>query len=149
MTTLRITRGLPASGKTTLARAWVAENPDRRCRINRDDLGRMMHGRRWYHDGNVTEPQITVVQHAAVAALLRSGLDVIVDDTNLRPGVAEALQSTADLAGAAFTMIDLTDVPIDVCVERDASRNPVERVGEDVIRDMWEQHIARPVAAAR
>ena len=38
MITLLLTRGLPASGKTTFARAWVAESPTDRARINRDDL---------------------------------------------------------------------------------------------------------------
>jgi hypothetical protein len=41
---LVITRGLPGCGKTTRARAWVAEDPSRRVRVNRDDLRTMLSG---------------------------------------------------------------------------------------------------------
>ena len=35
---LFITRGVPASGKSTFAMRWVAEKPDSRSRVNRDDI---------------------------------------------------------------------------------------------------------------
>ena len=43
MPTLVITRGLPASGKTTKAREWVAADPVRRARVNRDDVRAQLH----------------------------------------------------------------------------------------------------------
>ena len=42
MTALVITRGLPGSGKTTYARAWVAEDREHRARVNRDDIRQML-----------------------------------------------------------------------------------------------------------
>lgn len=45
MTELRITRGYPSSGKTTYARNWVAEDPEHRVRVNRDDLRWNLYGR--------------------------------------------------------------------------------------------------------
>ena len=85
MTRLLITRGLPASGKTTFARKL---QPDV-VRVNRDDLRRMLHGQRLFTQW--AEAQVTHAQRAAVEALLRARADVIVDDTNLRgqdgPGV--------------------------------------------------------------
>ena len=37
-----VTRGFPASGKTTWAEKWVAENSDNRVNINRDNIRKMM-----------------------------------------------------------------------------------------------------------
>lgn len=37
-----LTRGIPGSGKSTWARAWVEESPETRIRINYDDLRNMM-----------------------------------------------------------------------------------------------------------
>jgi len=45
MATLIVTRGLPGSGKTTAATAWVAEEPLRRARVERDEI-RSMFARR-------------------------------------------------------------------------------------------------------
>jgi predicted kinase len=44
MTRLLLTRGLPASGKTTFARKLQP----RVARVNRDDLRLMLHGRRLF-----------------------------------------------------------------------------------------------------
>ena len=61
MPTLHITRGLPASGKSTWAREWVAEDPASRAEVNRDQLRLMMHG------GFVNaEMQITAARDGAV-----------------------------------------------------------------------------------
>lgn len=40
--TLIITRGLPASGKSTFARAWVEEDPGNRVEINRDSTRKFL-----------------------------------------------------------------------------------------------------------
>ena len=77
MAKLIITRGLPGSGKTT----WAKAQPGT-VRVNRDELRRMMHGG---HTGEGwAERQITVAQRAQIEALLRAGVSVICDDTNLR-----------------------------------------------------------------
>jgi len=83
MSKLILTRGVPASGKTTIAKAWVAEDPERRARVNRDEYRAMM----FNGEGVLTFPQekaVSAAQQAAVKALLNAGMDVIVDDTNLR-----------------------------------------------------------------
>jgi hypothetical protein len=60
---LIITRGHPASGKSTRAIAWVAERPERRARVNRDCLRAMMHGGRL---GTAEqEAMVTAAQHTS------------------------------------------------------------------------------------
>jgi predicted kinase len=138
--TLVITRGLPGSGKTTWARAWVAEQPARRARVNRDDLRDMLFGG-WTGD-RAQEDAVTAAQHAAVAGLLRLGRNVVCDDTNLRDEYVDRFRYLAARRGAGFKVVDLTGVPVEVCIERDAAR--LKPVGEQVIRDMWQRHLAAP-----
>src|SRR5436305_1061904 len=135
MPTLTITRGLPGSGKTT----W-AKQQGGHVRVNRDDLRRMLHGgpllTGW------AEKQVTLAQRAQVEALLRAGVNVICDDTNLRARVFRELAELGRLCGAEVVVHDFTDVPVEECVARDASRPDGERVGEDAIRGMWQRYLA-------
>ena len=135
MTRLLITRGLPASGKTTFARKLQPSV----VRVNRDDLRRMLHGRRLFTQW--AEGQVTAVQRATVEALLRAKADVIVDDTNLR---ARTVREWAELAArfqATFEVHDFTDVPLEECLRRDAARPEDERVGEEGIRRMFARYL--------
>lgn len=135
MTTLTITRGLPASGKTTWARQQGGA-----VRVNRDDLRRMMHGG---HLGQGwAEVQVTLAQRAQVEALLRAGVNVICDDTNLRSRYVRELADLALICGAEVVVRDFTDVTVDECVARDAVRAEPDRVGEDVIRGMHQRYLA-------
>ncbi len=138
MPTLIITRGLPASGKTTKARAWVAADPANRARVNRDDLRAMIHDGVWL--GHDTEQQIIAVRDSTISTLLRHGLDVVCDDTNLPQRTARDLAALAGRNGAVLEVWDLTDVPVDECVARDAARD--RTVGESVIRDLHARYLA-------
>jgi predicted kinase len=138
LTTLIITRGLPGSGKSTRARAWVAEDPIHRARVNRDDLRAQLHGGQWL--GTDTEKQITVVRDAAITALLKRGVDVVCDETALPQRTARDLARLARLAGAELEVWDMADVDADLCIQRDAGR-PAP-VGEQVIRDMHRRYLA-------
>lgn len=140
MPTLTITRGIPGSGKTTNARAWVAAEPTKRARINRDDFRSMLFGG-WTGE-HAHEEAVTAAQHAGVNALLRRGLDVVVDDTNLRAQHARAFRTLADTAGAGFDVWDLTGVPLDVCLERNMLRFDTPAfVPPEVVIDMWTKFV--------
>ena len=143
MTRLIATRGLPASGKTTEAKRLLGEaEPGSLVRVNRDDLRELLHGQAHYQ--HVTEEQVSLVQQASVTELLRSGVDVIVDDTNLR---ARYLRVWVDLAarlGAEFEVRDFTAIDVEECVRRDRVR--ARPVGEEVIRGMHARFLAgRPL----
>jgi tRNA uridine 5-carbamoylmethylation protein Kti12 len=147
MASLTITRGLPGCGKTTYARDWVAEDPTRRARVNRDDLGAQLHGRRFYDQPdllNSTERAITAAQHAQIRALLDRGLDIICDDTNLVRRTARDLRRLATLASADFAIVDFLDIPLDVVLTRNAQRTDTPAfVPEQVIREKAAKHGGR------
>jgi predicted kinase len=136
MTRLLITRGLPASGKTTFARKLQP----RVIRVNRDDLRLMLHGRRLFTE--TAESQVTHIQRMSVEALLARRADVIVDDTNLRGSTVREWAVLAARFGAGFEVHDLTEVPLEECIRRDAARPPDVRVGERNIRRMHDRYIA-------
>jgi predicted kinase len=138
MTVLVITRGLPGAGKTTRALAWVAEDRAGRARVNRDDLRAMLHDGVWR--GSDTEGQVVAARDAVITALLRSGIDVVSDDTNLRTAAVRDLARLALACDAGFVVWDMTDVPLDVCIERDGGRE--RSVGERRIVEMHRRYLA-------
>ena len=134
MAKLTITRGLPGSGKTT----WAKTQP-RTASVNRDELRRMLHGG-WTGE-DWAERQVTKAQRATIEALLKAGVDVISDDTNLAAKVVRDLAKLAAAVGADAEVVDFTHVPVETCIQRDAERAEGERVGEGVIRRMYERYL--------
>lgn len=142
MSRLTITRGVPGSGKTTLARAYIAEKPDQRAGANRDLLRIMLQGGRL--GTREQEEQVTLIQRASVRLLLQAGMDVVVDDTNLPSKTAREWATLAAEEGAEFVVWDLSHVPLDECIRRDGPRTGGAHVGETVIRTMYDKYI-RPL----
>lgn len=139
---IQLTRGLPASGKTTYARGWVNEDPVGRARVNRDDLRFNLYGVYW---GLTYEQEVAIaaVQKSSVEALLRAGKSVIVDDTNLRRKYAVEWIDLAVKLNCQWQVADFTLVPVDECVRRDAARiaRGERGVGEEAIRDLHRRFI--------
>ncbi|WP_261994005.1 AAA family ATPase [Streptomyces sp. t39] len=136
---VHVMTGLPASGKTTAARALQAEAEGRMRRVNLDDLRTMLdvpapeRGRSHAH-----EQTVLAIQDAAVTAAVADGFDVVVDNTHLTPHIPKRLK--AAVAGrAAFVVHDFTDVDVEECVRRDAVRE--RPVGEEIIRLLADKHL--------
>lgn len=138
--TLAITRGYPGSGKTTLARKWVAEDPGRRAYVSRDDL-RGMHWEEFRGLGDAREVAVGHELEAMVRVLLGRGMSVIVDATHLRLRDARNWATLAVELGVEFKVIDVKTTP-DECIARDAARGATggRLVGHARIRqfaDRW------------
>lgn len=144
MATLWITRGLPASGKSTWARKQLANRElGSIVRLNRDDLRRMGLDPDYRQPVYAAEQRVSAMRDASLSALLSTGCDVIVDDTSLRAKYVRELMTIARRAGAGVEFVDFTDVPLEECIRRDATRVGVEHVGEAVIRKMHRQFLAQ------
>jgi predicted kinase len=133
MTKIFATIGLPGSGKSTYAEKQCADGSARRA--NRDDIRFELFGQ---YVG-VDEMAVSRRQDELVAEILAEGKDVWIDDTNLSGRARKHVRELAETHGVEVEWVDFTDVPLDVCLERDAARE--RQVGEAVIRSMWDRYL--------
>jgi len=136
---LIITRGLPASGKTTKAKAWVAEDPKSRARVNRDDLRAMVHNGQW--KGNDTEKTIVAARDVLIGRLLNRGISVVCDDVNLRASTVSELFTLGGKAGAELEVWDLSNISLETCILRDKERGG--DLWQAVIPDYYDRFIRK------
>lgn len=139
-----LTRGIPASGKSTWAKQEVLKDPEHSIRINRDDL-RNMCGKYWVP---AREHYIEACKGLILISAMNFQFDtIIIDEMNLNPKESGKLKGEIAMVNDAFKsgqdkyvveIKDFTDVPLDVCLERDSKReNPI---GEDVIRGIFNKY---------
>ena len=135
MKTVYLMMGLPGSGKTKRAKEMLAAHPNAMKRISKDDLRAMIDDGKWSPDA---EKFILKMRDALILAALEEGKHVIVDDTNLAPKhkahIEQLMKGQAQLA-----VEDFTDVPVEICIERDLRRP--DSVGQKVIWRMYWQFL--------
>lgn len=125
-----ITKGLPASGKSTWAKEQVKRRKDVK-RVNKDDLRAMLDMGRYTQEN---EKFILDLRNHIIIKALARGFDVIVDDTNLHPKHERAIRA---LVGPNVKVeVKWFNVDVEECIKRDKQR--IEEVGEKVIRRMWD-----------
>jgi predicted kinase len=132
--TLYMMRGLPASGKSTIALEMLKQ--PRTKRINKDLLREMLDGGQYSAEN---EEKIRETRDALILYFLAAYYDVVVDDTNLDPKHEKHLRGVAAHASARFVVVNV-DTPLDECIRRDAART--KPVGEAVIRGMHKKWLA-------
>lgn len=141
-------RGLPGSGKTTWAKAQVEASAERHMdktvypvvRVNKDEI-RIELGMNRKSYKREQEYAVVDRRDQRIAEALEAGRTVISDDTNFGKKHEPRLRALAAEYGADFEIKDFTDVPVEVCIERDLLREGDARVGEDVIWGMAEQYL--------
>jgi len=129
-----LTRGLPASGKTTWAKELLASQPNL-VRANRDTIRLAM-----FSDSNPWRPakekDVTKQEERIVETALGTNRSVVIDDTNLSAKTVSRWYSIARKYNAEVLIQDFTETPLTTCIERDRLRQGKERVGEVVIQNM-------------
>ena len=135
MSKLIITRGLPASGKSTWAKQWVLEDPEHRVRINQDDI-RLMLGKYWVPS---REKLVQHIQEEVLIEALLKGYDIVIDNTNLNEKVLDNYRVLVTAYGDhAIEYKDFFDTPLSVCIEHDKNRDL--QVTEKVIRSFYNNY---------
>lgn len=132
-------RGLPGSGKTTQAKARLAQLRKagvRAGQVSRDAM-RAALGLVAGDTTDTEEEEVRQAQHDLIRALVSRGVTtVLIDDTHLDDErLGQSLALAAEL-GAGVEVVDLRHVPLEVCIARDAARAGNARVGVDRIREM-------------
>lgn len=135
-----LTKGLPASGKSTWAKKLIDENPGMYKRVCKDDLRIMFDNAKWSPNN---EKFVLKVRDEMVIQALTEGYHVILDDTNLHPKHEtrmEQIAKTGEFKGKVEVKIeDFTSVSVEECIRRDLKR--LNSVGEKVIRQMYRQFL--------
>lgn len=130
-----LTKGLPASGKSTWAKQMLKDNPNSYKRINKDDLRSMLDDSKFSKDA---EKFIVKVRNQLILSTIEQGKHVIIDDTNLASKHEASIRQLVN-GLAEVSIKDFTNVPLEECIKRDLKRN--NSVGEKVIRDMYNQFL--------
>lgn len=133
-------KGLPASGKTTLAKKLVDSSNGRLKRISKDDLRAMLDNGKHSRE---SEKLVVIVRDMLAELFLESGRGVIIDDTNLNPVHEIALKNLAVECKVPFFTVDMTEsITPEECIKRDLGRS--NSVGSKVIMDMYKKYIKNP-----
>ncbi len=134
-----LTKGLPASGKTTWAKKLINKHPNMYKRVNKDDLREMLDNSKW---SKSSEKFILKIRDNIILEALDFGKHVIVDDTNLHS--KHEINIKELVKGKAVVEIkDFTDVPLQICIERDLKRE--KSVGRKVIKSMYNSFLKKDV----
>lgn len=138
-----LTRGLPASGKSTWSCEQVAKSNGKVKRINKDLLRDMIDAGIW---SKTNEQLILAARDALVNVFLSNSVEtIIIDDTNFEPRHFDKMQEYADAykkyadANVTIEYKDFLDVSLDECIHRDSLR--AKPVGEKVIKSMHQRYI--------
>lgn len=139
MPKLLFLKGLPASGKSTYAKKLVAERVGGWKRVCKDDLRAMIDCSK-HSKGN--EKLVVQAQYDLTKLYLSAGHNVVCDNTNFYPKHEEEYRALAKELGCQFE-VKFFDLDLDECIRRDKMRE--HTVGEDVIRNMYNNYIAKKV----
>lgn len=134
-----LTIGLPGSGKTTWALDLVSNEPNRWCRVNRDDLRLMLTGK-LYEPGNyMKEKLVTECSESLIRRALESGRDVVIDNTSLDGKARKAFHLIAQEFGAVVVE-KVFNVPLELVLFQNQRREESRRVPNDVIHGMAKRY---------
>lgn len=150
MTEIWLTRGLPASGKSTWARRMIGHWKDGEqivdpsanfVRVNMDDIRDMLGfgfnsgtGLGWSKE---LEETALKVQDTAILSAVAGGHDVIVDNTHIEQKMPKRIKRLFD-GEVNFRVKDFSSVPTVDCILRDIERKHKGKpyVGAEVIQKM-------------
>ncbi len=121
--------GIPGAGKSTLAKKIIEKGFH--C-LSADPIREELYGDA-AEQGD--KEQVFKIFFERLDDALAKELDIIIDNTNLNPRQRKPILEKARKAGYSDIQLWLLDVPLDVCLKRNASRNRV--VPDDIVANMF------------
>ena len=142
MSKVILTKGLPASGKSTWAEEFCTQNPvfyiinrdEIRALLLKDKTGENFSWRkwRWKWEDEVTEIQLKFIRECADAGRVKG---IIISDTNLDANRNDILVEKLSAMGFNVSF-KYFEIDLDEAIVRDKRRGPL-KVGEDVLRNQY------------
>ena len=129
MKKLIILIGIPGSGKTTLAQKIIEKGFH--C-LNADKIREELYGDA-SEQGD--KEQVFSIFFERLEIAFQKELNVIVDNTNLNPKQRKPILDKARQFGYQNIQLWLLDMPLDICLKRNSSRERV--VPEDIVSNMF------------
>ena len=138
---LIITKGNVASGKSTYARNWVAEDPSNRVQVEKDEIRKnsQLFKNGVYNHKRGDESLVIQERDRLISCALSTGKSVISSDTNLVKKHYIQMSQIAKQYDAKVEIVKFLDVPLKELIDRDRKRE--NTIGEQVIRKMFHEHI--------
>jgi T4 RnlA family RNA ligase len=129
---LILTKGLPASGKTTWAKEYIQKYPET-ANLCKDDLRLQLGGT------NKREKRVIKVRDLLTEYYFSQGYSVIWSDTNLNPVHLRRATELAEQHQAKVSIQDFTKVELAECIKRDLVRP--NSVGQQAIEQMYYDYL--------
>lgn len=122
---MHILRGLPASGKSTMAKILKEKYADKVTVICRDEMRKTM--------SRVNDEEDRIIR-----SNLESRKDVVIDSLNIEPSRMDKLKTIAKETGAEVKIYEMT-TPLSECIRRDKLRD--DSVGSKVIYSYYHKYM--------
>jgi len=126
---LFVMRGLPGSGKSTVVNDHILQEDEFNFQVVCQDdvrsaLGISHNGEGWTPE---KEDKVKDVTNNQLLALMKRGLDIVVDETNTTLKKLYQFQELADIYGYCMLVV-WVDTPVETCKERRVSQGFPEEV---------------------
>lgn len=142
MQQLIMLKGLPASGKTTWAKNWVAQDPRKRLIVSRNDIRKML-GVPIFSDRR--ERLVSSIESEAIRKGLKAGYNICIDAYNLNPKIERKWEKLVHSLVQSGKKVELQVIPfirpIKDCIISDKQRPGDESVGKKLIWSLYEKFL--------
>ena len=131
--------GLPGCGKSTWAKNYLKNN-NGYVRVNRDDLRMMFFNELFVLNTPERENLVTQISNEIIERTLKSGKNIIIDNTNLSSKYRNNFHDIAQKIGNVEVEEIVFEIPIETILNWNAEREGQARVPDKVIKNMIEKY---------
>lgn len=148
MRTLLLFRGAPGCGKST----FIEQHGLKPYTLSADDIRLQVSSPLMTRHGNMTfnpdnDQFVWRMLMQMLEKRMENGEFTVVDATNSKTSEMNKYKTLATTYKYRIYCIDMTDLPIDVCKERNSQREPLKRVPEEAIDKMYARFETQKVPA--